>query len=212
MNILIIVVVALGIILILWRIFSKRWSLPCPAWLGWMVEMENPFVKVCHADTIIADNTICKGMTVLDAGCGPGRVTIPVAKQVGEEGRVVAMDIQAAMLNKVRKKAQVENLGNIECLEGGLGDGILRQNYFDRAVLVTVLGEIPDRERALKEIFGSLKVGGLLAVTEIIFDPHFLRQKVVKELAESVGFGVCKVSGGSLAYTMILEKCNATTI
>jgi len=40
-------------------------------------------------------------------------------------------------------------------------------------VLVTVLGEVPDREAALREIFDALKPGGILSVTEIIFDPHF---------------------------------------
>jgi len=37
------------------------------------------------------------GMAVLDAGCGPGRLAIPIARQVGPQGEVVAMDIQAGM-------------------------------------------------------------------------------------------------------------------
>src|SRR5262249_48157085 len=112
-------------------------------------------------------------MAVLDAGCGPGRVAIPIARQVGPRGEVVAMDIQAGMLQRAREKAAAANLANIRFLEGGLGEGKLGRNRFDRSVLVTVLGEIPDREAALREIFDALKPGGMLSVTEIIFDPHF---------------------------------------
>lgn len=44
-------------------------------------------------------------MRVLDAGCGPGRLTIPLARQVGPTGEVVALDVQQGMLKRVRKNA-----------------------------------------------------------------------------------------------------------
>ena len=86
-------------------------------------------------------------MAVLDAGCGPGRLAIPIARHVGPRGEAVAMDIQAGMLQRAREKAEAAKLANIRFLEGGLGEDKLGRNRFDRAVLVTVLGEIPDRER-----------------------------------------------------------------
>lgn len=191
---------------LLWRFISNRQSIPCPSWLAWMVEMDNPFTKVSHASSIIEDSSISEGMTILDAGCGPGRVAIPVAQKIGVEGKVVAMDIQQAMLEKVRKKAQNANLSNIDYLEAGLGDGNLQENYFDRVLLVTVLGEIPNQEKALKEIFYSLKESGLLTVTEIIFDPHFQRKGSLLNLAQGIGFQERAHFGGCFAYTMILEK------
>jgi ubiquinone/menaquinone biosynthesis C-methylase UbiE len=171
-----------------------------------MVEMDNPFTKVSHAATIIKDSEIVDGMIVLDAGCGPGRVTIPVAKTVGAQGQVVALDIQAAMLAKVQGKVQKENLTNVEFLEAGLGSGKLKEEYFDRVLLVTVLGEIPDQESALKEIYRSLKPDGLLAITEIIFDPHFQRKSSVRKLADATGFVEHSCHGGRFAYTIILKK------
>ena len=76
--------------------------------------------------------------------------------------------------------------------------------FFGR--LVTVLGEIPNQEAAMKEIFEALKPGGILSVTEIIFDPHFQRRETVLRLASQVGFREKEFFGKSLAYTLHVEK------
>ena len=203
----IVVTVALAILLAVgWRLGSRRYKLPCPAWLRWCVELDNPFSKTCRAATIVEHLGLSPGMVVLDAGCGPGRLTIPLARQVGANGVVVAMDLQAGMLTRVQEKAQAENLFNIEFLHAGLGEGKLAKARFDRVLLVTVLGEIPDRKKALQEIFAALKPGGILSVTELIFDPHFQRRSTVASLAGEVGFREKDFYGQRLAFTMHLEK------
>ena len=189
-----------------WRFSSRRRSLPCPTWLAWMVEMDNPFTKTNRAHVIIEHLDLKPGMKVLDAGCGPGRLTIPIAQKIGPQGMVIAMDIQPGMLQRVQKKALATNIQNIQFLNAGLGDGKLEQNHYDRALLVCVLGEIPDQAAALKEIFDSLKPGGILSVTEIIFDPHFQRSASVFQLASGIGFQKKNIFGNRLAYTMHLEK------
>jgi len=73
-------------------------------------------------------------------------------------------------------------------------------------VLVTVLGEIPDRAVALAGQFGALKPGGLLAVVEVIFDPHFQSRSTVTDLAISTGFRERAFFGHSLAYVIHFEK------
>jgi ubiquinone/menaquinone biosynthesis C-methylase UbiE len=170
-------------------IISRRYSLPCQVWLGWLVELDNPFVKTNRAAVIIERLDLQPGMAVLDIGCGPGRLAIPMAKQVGPQGYVLAMDIQAGMLQRAEEKARAANLTNIRFLQAGAGEGRVGRNQFDRALLVTVLGEIPKREAALKEIFEALKPGGLLSVTEIILDPHFQTRTAVQRLAERSGSG-----------------------
>ena len=189
-----------------WRVASRRRSLPCPVWLRWMVELDNPFTRTNRAAVILEHLGLRPGMVVLAAGCGPGRLAIPAAGRVGDGGEVVAADIQAGMLERVRAKAEAAGIGNIRLVQAGLGEGKLGQRRFDRALLVTVLGEIPDRGAAMREVFEALKPGGLLSVTEVIFDPHFLRQRTVVRLAESVGFRQKAVHGNCIAYTMILER------
>ena len=194
------------LIFIAWRLASRRQSLPCPVWLRWLVELDNPFTKTNRAAFIIEYLEIEPGMTVLDVGCGPGRLAIPAAMQVGTQGRVVAMDIQQGMLSRTRQRAEVADLENIEYLQASAGEGKLGQEQFDRALLVTVLGEIPDREAALREIFEALKPEGILSVTETMFDPHYQSRRSVTRLAEAVGFRERAFFGNRLAYTLHFEK------
>lgn len=189
-----------------WRFASRRSSLPCPAWLAWLVELDNPFIKSNNAQSIIQNLDVQPGMKVLDLGCGPGRVTIPLAQAVGPDGEVTAVDIQPAMLHRAESKAQAAHLNNIRFLQAGAGEGKLPHDVFDRAVLVTVLGEIPDREAALNEIYAALKPGGILSVTEIILDPHFQRRETVVRLANAAGLQEKNFIGNRSAFTVSLEK------
>jgi len=188
-----------------WRLASRH-TVPCPVWLRWLVELENPFTETARSTVIIKNLDLLPGMTVLDAGCGPGRVTIPLARQLGEQGEVVAMDIQAGMIQRAQDRAHAEGLTNIRFLRAGLGEGKLGHDQFDRALLVSVLGEIPDREAALREIFGALKPGGILSVTETVFDPHFQHRTTVATLAVEIGFRQKAFYGNRVAFTLNLEK------
>ncbi len=205
MTILYIVLGVIGIVVVAGLIW-RRDTLPCPAWLAWMVEMDNPFTEVNRARVIVGLLELTPGMKVLDAGCGPGRLTLPLAETVGPQGEVTALDIQNEMLDRVRGKVNAAGLQNVKYLQAGLGDRKLPQAYFDRAVLVTVLGEIPNQATAMKEIFDALKPGGILSVTEVIFDPHFHRRETVLKVAQAAGFKEKNFFGKKLAYTMHLQK------
>lgn len=189
-----------------WRLASRRETLPCPTWLSWLVELDNPLLRNNSARAIVQQLELQPRLKVLDLGCGPGRLTIPIARQLGPLGEVTAMDIQAGMLQRTHEKAQAANLRNIHYLQAGAGEGKLRHAAYDRVVMVTVLGEIPDRQAALREIFAALKPGGMLSVTEVIADPHFQRRSTVRKLASVAGFKEQSCSGHRLAYTLNLKK------
>ena len=205
------IVAGLGIGLA-WRKSSRRTALPCPSWLGWMVELDNPFTRINRAQSIVANLELEAGMAVLDAGCGPGRLTLPLATAVGPQGEVLAVDVQSAMLERVRAKMEAAGARNVQLLQAALGQGKLPPQRFDRAVLVTVLGEIPDQVAALREIHAALKPGGILSVTEVIFDPHFQPREAVRRAAEAAGFVETRCLGGRWAYTMHLQKLSSQHI
>jgi SAM-dependent methyltransferase len=201
------VLAGLGVLIWLaWRLVSRRQELPCPYWLAWVVELDNPFFKVDRAHFIVEHLGLAPAMKALDAGCGPGRLTLPLAKAVGPQGEVLALDVQSEMLERARNKVAAAGLDNVRFLEAGLGQGALPQAYFDRAVMVTVLGEIPDRVAGLKEVYSALKPGGVLSVTEVILDPHFQRKEAVLRVAQGAGFREKAFFGSRLAYTLHLER------
>lgn len=202
----VILIVLLIIICLAWRFVSRRISIPCPVWMKWM--LDPPFSKGMSARTrkTIGYLELSPGIEVLDAGCGPGRLTIPVAKMIGPTGTVTAMDLQDGMLSSVQDRAAKANLSNIQYIRGGIGEGRLNRSRYDRAVLITVLGEIPDREGALREIYNALKPGGILLIEETIRDPHFQTQSTIRSLAGDQGFVEKYLAGNRFSYTMLLEK------
>lgn len=143
-------------------------------------------------------------MSLLDIGCGPGRITIPLARVTGTKGKVVALDTQKEMLKKVNAKAIEASLPYIKTAHTTIGarQPHFTSEQFDRITLVTVLGEIPNQQQALTEITPLLKPDGILSVTEIIFDPHFQRKKTIRSLAHASGLKETVCSGSWYAYTI----------
>lgn len=107
----------IAVVAIVWRGASRRRSLPCPTWLSRLVELDNPFTETNRAAVIVERLELQPGMAVLDVGCGPGRVAIPIASKVGLEGEVVAVDIQPGMLRRAQEKARAAKVTNIRFLE-----------------------------------------------------------------------------------------------
>jgi hypothetical protein len=73
-------------------------------------------------------------------------------------------------------------------------------------LLVTVLGEIPDRVTALRTAHDALAPGGLLSITEFVPDPHYQSPTTVRRLANDAGFAEERTFGSFIAFTMNLRK------
>jgi len=177
--------------------------------------VENPLTGAfVGAPLLVGRLGLTPGMKVLDAGCGPGRLTVPLAKAVGPGGEVVALDGQPAMLGQLEGRLRAEGVKNVRPLLGELGEGTLLgegapvggEGGFDRAVLAMVLGEARDRAGALRELRGALRPGGVLSVTEIVGDPHHLGASTVLKEAQAAGFRLVGRFGSFPAYTLNFEK------
>jgi ubiquinone/menaquinone biosynthesis C-methylase UbiE len=187
---------------------ARRLHLPCPWWLGVLVE--NPLVEAVAGAGPLCDRAgVGRGMAVLDVGCGPGRLTLAAAERVGPAGRVVALDLQPRMIARVRRRAAERGLANVETVIAGAGKGAVPPASFDRAFLVAVLGEIADRRAAVTEIARALKPGGLLAVTELLLDPHFQPRSRVLDLASRAGLEPVASFGSWGGYTLHLVRPDA---
>lgn len=106
------------------------------------------------------------GMTVCDLGCGNGFWTLPLARAVGEEGRVLAVDIQREMLQKLRARSAKAKLDNIEPVFGKVDDPNLPAGEVDLVLLVDVYHEFSHPESMLGGIRQSLRDDGVIALLE----------------------------------------------
>jgi ubiquinone/menaquinone biosynthesis C-methylase UbiE len=74
--------------------------------------LENPIARA-HARRLMRNLEISPGMRVVDVGCGSGRLAIPIAEIVGDEGEVVGLDVQERMVEKLQRRAGARGLGNV---------------------------------------------------------------------------------------------------
>jgi len=106
------------------------------------------------------------GMTVCDLGCGNGYWTLPMAREVGGDGRVLAVDIQAEMLQKLRERSAQFNYTHIEPIRSTVSDPRLPENQVDLLLMVDVYHEFSHPESMLWGIRRSLKSNGVVALLE----------------------------------------------
>ena len=125
---------------------------------------------------------IRKGMVVLDYGCGPGRYTLPIAKLVGPEGKVFAVDIQPLAIRAIKEKAARESSTNIEAILVDSYNTGIQGLSIDLVLLVDTLHQIGDHDALFLEIHRILKQDGIL-----FLDPGPMKMPRAREIVESTG-------------------------
>ena len=109
---------------------------------------------------------LTEGMNVCDMGCGNGYWTLPMARDVGETGKVYAVDIQREMLQKLRQRSSKYKLNNIEPVLGKVDDPNLPASKIDLVLMVDVYHEFSHPESMLWGIRRSLTPKGVVALLE----------------------------------------------
>jgi len=136
----------------------------CPAEIA--CTLDNPFRRLIHNPQKILAPYITRGMTVIDLGCGPGYFTIGLAKLVGEEGMVIAADLQQAMLDRVIRKTSGTGLESRIFVHKCMEDKIGVSEKVDFVLAFWMVHEVPDKERMFIELKSILKPGGRVLIIE----------------------------------------------
>ena len=193
------VILGLAVAAILWqRAFPK----PFPPWLTPILDTR--FRRRTLSPEVAAErHGIESGMRVLEIGPGHGYLTAAAQRRAGASGSLICLDIQPAMLRKLRSTLG-ESTPPLVCASGSQLP--LRTGSIDLIFLCEVLGEIPDKEQAFCEFRRVLKPGGTLAVTEALPDPDYVRSSVLARLARQAGFEPVVRVGNWLQYTQRLTR------
>lgn len=108
------------------------------------------------------------GETVLDIGCGAGFDSLIAARQVGETGRVISIDMTPAMLDKANAGAREAKISNIEFREG-LAEALpVEDATIDVVISNGVINLCPDKMVVMQEVNRVLKPGGRIQIADIV--------------------------------------------
>jgi ubiquinone/menaquinone biosynthesis C-methylase UbiE len=177
----------------------------CPWWLA-PFALNVPLRRLVHDPRKIVGAYVESGMTVLDVGCGTGWFSIPMARMVGNRGKVIAVDLQRQMLAMLRRRAEKAGVADRIVLHQCEKDRLGLETEIDFALLFAMLHEVPDQDRMLGEIFHLLKPGGKLLLAEPPL--HVTKKAFAREaaVAEEVGFRIADRPRVRWASAVLLGK------
>ena len=142
--------------------------------------------------------------TVLEIGPGPGYFSVEVARYLSQ-GTLFLFDIQQQMLDMAQRRLEKRGLSNVQYYLADRENFPFADRQFDRVFMVTVLGEVENKEVYVREITRTLKDNGMVSVSELAGDPDKMKPEEIIALFETAGLTCCrhyrKLGGYTLSFT-----------
>ena len=139
----------------------------CPWWMGYL--LASPIRRLWQKPEQILAPYVKPGMTALDVGPGMGYFTLPMARMVGEGGRVVCVDVQERMLKSLVRRAGRAGLEKRIIARVASSETLSITDLagqVDFVLAFAVVHEVPDPESLFREIHDVMKPGAKLLISE----------------------------------------------
>jgi ubiquinone/menaquinone biosynthesis C-methylase UbiE len=164
----------------------------------------NPLRRLIQSPArTVARMTLARTDKVLEIGCGPGYFSRAIAAAV-PEGSLVLFDLQRAMLEFARQR--LSGLVNTHFTQGDAMSLPFSDASFDAALLVLVLGEVPDQDRCIAEVTRVLRRGGSVTFAESRRDSDFIPFGKLQSRAEKHGLRLAERRGLGWEYTARFQR------
>ena len=182
----------------------------CPWWMGYF--LISPFRRVRQNPATIVRPYVREGQIVLEPGPGMGFFTLELARLVGPRGRVVAVDIQSRMLEKLKRRATKSGLAErIEtrlALADSLAIGDLA-GCVDFTLAFALVHELPDALKFFQEIAAAGKPESLVLLAEPKGHVKETDFQLELRLAKQAGFELTDCPQIKASHTAVLKRCVA---
>jgi ubiquinone/menaquinone biosynthesis C-methylase UbiE len=179
----------------------------CPWYIGYL--LASPLRRLFQNPEDILSPFLKEGMTVLEIGPGMGFFSIPMAKIVGANGKIICIDLQDKMIAGLVKRAAKAGISNrIEtrvCTSESLRIDDLKENV-DAAILFAVIHELPDQRHLFEQLYPAVKKGGLLLIAEPTGHVTEEAFKSTLSIAAEIGFKHVQSPVIKKSHTAILKK------
>jgi len=161
----------------------------CPWWHAY--SFDNCFRRVFYNPKKLFGPYVAPGMTVLDVGCGMGFNAIALARLVGDEGSVIAVDVQRRMLDVLEKRARKAGVAHRICTRQCRPDSIGVETEVGFALAFWVVHEVPDARRFLTQVRSCLGPQARFLVVEPRGRVSERAFQQMLTLAQTVGLRLC---------------------
>ena len=179
----------------------------CPRWFCFT--FDNAFRKLLHPPKRLIFPYLKPGATALDVGAGIGYFTIPMARAVGPSGRVIAADVQRAMLSAIERRAR--RAGVLERIKTHLSEpaALGVSETVDFALAFWVVHEAPEPDKLLRDIRAALRPGGLLLLAEPRLHVSPRQFEALLAAAVAAGFSLRERPKVALSRAALLARTGA---
>ena len=188
------------------RIIRKLYKFPIPSFATRLID--NPIRRrFIQKPEIIAKRLKLKsGMIVVEIGPGKGNYTKAVADKILPHGNVYAIDIQEAVIKRLKERVKKENIPNIIPMINDAYNLSFEDESVNRIFAIACLPEIPEPVRALKEFKRILKSDGIISLCELFIDPDYPLRRTEKRWAKQAGLEFIEGFGNWFVYQLNFGK------